>query len=134
MALTEIMPLVVSGAVVAFLVSVTASRSPLKRHVWVLPAVLSIAFLAWTVWAVVAEGPFEFWPVHTRSLWGNQIWFDLLFAVSIGWVLIIDRARALGMRVWPWLAVVATTGCIGFLAMLARFLYLREKLAQSGRS
>lgn len=133
MALTEIMPAIAAIAVVASLILVTAARPPRMRHVWLVPATLSGLFLAWTLWAAAVEGPFGFWPVHTRSLWGNQVWFDLLFAVSIGWVLMVDRARSLGLHVWPWLAVIVATGCIGFLAMLARLFYLTEKRAAGGR-
>jgi hypothetical protein len=67
-----------------------------------------------------------FWPVHTASLWGNQVWFDLLLAVSIGWFLLVPPARALGMPLGRWLLLVASSGCIGLLAMLARVLYLQE--------
>jgi hypothetical protein len=96
------------------------------RHVWVVPAALSVLFLGFSLAAVLAEGPVGFWGEHTRSLWGNQIWFDLLLAVCIGWYFAVPQAVALGMRLRLWLALILATGCIGFLAMLARMLYLRE--------
>ncbi|MCX5739995.1 MAG: hypothetical protein NTZ61_16160, partial [Proteobacteria bacterium] len=71
-----------------------------------------------------------FWTEHTRNLWGNQIWIDLLSAVGIAWFLIVPQAKALGMRPLPWLVLVACTGCIGFLAMTARLLYLRDRAPQ----
>ena len=43
----------------------------------------------------------------------------LTFAMVAVWLC----ARAVGMGPWPWLALVAATGSIGLLAMLARVLY-----------
>ena len=63
-------------------------------------------------------------------MWGNQIWFDLLLAVGIGWFLIVPQAKAQGMRLLPWGIIVLSTGCIGFTAMVARMLYLRERSGQ----
>jgi hypothetical protein len=59
-------------------------------------------------------------------MWGNQIWFDLLLAAGIGWFLIVPQAKDLNMRLLPWLVLIVCTGCIGFSAMVARMLYLRE--------
>jgi hypothetical protein len=59
-------------------------------------------------------------------MWGNQIWFDLLLAAGIGWFLIVPQAKVLNMRLSLWLVLIVSTGCIGFLAMVARMLYLRE--------
>lgn len=70
-----------------------------------------------------------FWTEHTRNLWGNQIWFDLLLATGIGWFLVMPEAKSLGIRPLPWLLLIACTGSIGFLAMIARLLYLRERFA-----
>lgn len=64
---------------------------------------------------------------HTRDLWGNQIWMDLLLATSVGWALIAPLARAVGMPLVPWVVAVLATGSIGFLAMAARLLWLEER-------
>lgn len=130
MLLIEVMPLIAVAGAALFLILTTAGGGGAYRHGWLLPAGLSAAFLAWTLWAVAAEGPLGFWPVHTKSLWGNQVCFDLLFAVSIGWWLVLPRIRAAGMNVWGWLFSVLATGCIGFLAMIARLTYLSEKARQ----
>jgi hypothetical protein len=98
---------------------------------WLLPAAGSVAFFVFSASAVVNEGPVGFWTEHTESLWGNQIWLDLLLSASVGWALMAPEARARGMRLAPWLFVVAATGSIGFLAMLARLLYLRERASRS---
>ena len=124
----EIAAWVVGLVTVAFLSFITFRKTRTK-HVppWIFPASLSALFCGWSVWSIMLEGPTGFWPVHTGSAWGNQVWFDLLFAVAIAWWLILPTARALGMRVRLWLLLVIGTGCIGFLAMLARYCFLLEK-------
>lgn len=94
---------------------------------WVLAAVTCAAFLGWSVYTVLAEGPLGFWPNHTQNAWGNQVWFDLLIAIAIGWALLLPRTRAAGMRTWPWLTLIAATGCIGLAAMFARLRYLETR-------
>jgi hypothetical protein len=93
------------------------------------PATFSLVFLLFSVYTVITEGLLGFWTEHTsHSLWGNQIWFDLLIGLSIGWVLILPSAKALGMQVKLWLLLIFATGNIGFLAMLARLMWLRENV------
>jgi hypothetical protein len=104
----------------------TKDGQQMKNH-WQFPAILSLLFLLFSVRAIVSEGLLGFWVEHTRNLWGNQIWFDLLLAVGIGWYLVVPQAKALGMRLYLWLAFIVCTGCIGFLAMIARLLYLQEE-------
>lgn len=128
MTLTQIAPLVFGFAFVGYLF---VSLGQGFRLGWRVPALLSAVFFAWTAWAIVAEGPLGFWSVHTANLWGNQVWFDLLFAAAIGWTLILPRARAQGMNVTLWMFALPLSGCIGFLAMLARLLYLEERRAKT---
>ncbi len=96
---------------------------------WVFPAAVCGLFLVFSVFAVVTEGPLGFWTEHIRNNWGNQIWFDLLLAASIGWYFIVPQAKAVQMNVLFWMVLVVSSGCIGFTAMLARLLYLQEKSA-----
>ena len=98
-----------------------------SRKLWLLPACLSLGFLIFSLVAVGIEGPFGFWSEHTRNLWGNQIWFDLLLAIGIGWFLIVPQARKLQMRLVPWLLLIVVTGCIGFTAMLSRLMFLQAQ-------
>lgn len=128
MTLTTTAPFVAGLALVAYLV---ATLNPRMRLPWQVPAVLSVLFLGWSVWAILAEGPTGFWPIHTANLWGNQVWFDLLLAAGIGWTLMVSRARAAGMNVALWLPVVPLSGSIGLLAMFARLLYLEERRAKA---
>jgi hypothetical protein len=111
--------------VAAFIARDTGGAARPRR--WLLPAGLSVVFAAFSVIAVVREGPVGFWVEHTRNLWGNQIWFDLLLAAGVAWALMVRRARGVGMPPLPWLAAVACTGSIGLCAMLARILYLEEQ-------
>lgn len=101
-------------------------QKPIRRG-WIFPAVVSALFFTFSLYAIVFEGPFGFWTEHVRNYWGNQIWIDLLIAASIGWYLIVPEARALKMNVLLWLILIVSSGCIGFTAMLARLLYLREQ-------
>ncbi|WP_409433340.1 hypothetical protein ACJ3XI_02225 [Litorimonas sp. RW-G-Af-16] len=126
----QIAPFVAAGLfILVTLIMVFKPSAFPKKGLWRLPALFAFAFLAWSVFAVLQEGPLGFWTEHTRNLWGNQIWFDLLIAIGIGWALIIKRARAVEMKLPLWLLITILTGCIGFSAMLSRLLYLEEKEA-----
>jgi hypothetical protein len=124
MSLTEIAPIIITLAALIYVFN-TLRADP--RHSWVIPAAVSAAFFIWTVVAMAQEGPFGFWSNHTGSLWGNQVWFDLLFAIAIAWTLVLPRAKKRGMKQLPWLALICATGCIGFMAMLARLLFLEKQ-------
>lgn len=98
----------------------------LQDKAWILAAVFCALLSAWSIAAIVKEGPLGFWPVHTTSFWGNQVWFDLLMALSMGWILILPRAKAAGMKSPLWLIFILCSGSIGFSAMLARLFYLEK--------
>jgi uncharacterized membrane protein len=121
---TELAPIV---ATIAFLGYLLSTMTLPQRSRWIVPAVLSGAFLGFSLLAVWYEGPIGFWRVHSVSLWGNQVWFDLLLAVAIAWTLILPRARAAGMRPAPWVLLVVASGCIGLLAMPARLWSLEQR-------
>lgn len=91
---------------------------------WRFPGGLCAVFTGWSIYAVMVEGPFGFWPNHIQNAWGIQVWFDLLIAIGIGWTLLLPRARAVGMRPAPWLVLILLSGCVGLTAMLARCRYL----------
>lgn len=128
MGLFELLPLLAGIALVVFMATLW-KRGGTGRSVWMVPAALSALFLAWSLITVVLEGPLGFWAVHTRSMWGNQVWFDLLLAVGVSWLLIVPRARALKMNLLPWMALILATGSIGLLAMTSRLLFLEERAA-----
>jgi hypothetical protein len=126
MQLTWLFPTGASALFLLFSTRVLYGDSSRLKNGWLLPAALSLAFLLFSLQAIVSEGLLGFWTEHTRNLWGNQIWFDLLLAVGIGWFLVVPQAKAQGMRLLPWLVLIVCTGCIGFLAMIARMLYLKD--------
>jgi hypothetical protein len=110
-------------AVVAFLIVIVTSLSTTIRPDWRIPAVLSVVFVAFSSWTIAQEGLLGFWGEHTDSLWGNQVWFDLLLAAGIAWTALLPRARAAGLNMWFWGVALIATGSIGLLAMLARILW-----------
>lgn len=118
-------------ASVLFLLTMTLSAAGIwRRHgAWLVPAMLSAAFLAWSMHAVAVGGVFGFWSEHVRNAWSNQIWCDLLLGVALAWILLLPRARAVGMYIWPWLALVVGTGGVGLYAMMARCLFLERRAA-----
>lgn len=104
------------------------SNVNVKKNAWIAPAALSAVFACLSLQAVFTEGPLGFWAEHTRNLWGNQIWFDLLLAGGVAWFFAAKKARLLGLRSWPWLLAIVATGSIGLLAFLARILYVEGNL------
>lgn len=105
----------------------TVARGP-----WMLPAALSLAFLCWSLVAVVTEGPLGFWHDHVEHLWSIQIYFDLLLGIGVAWFFLVPRAKTVGMNPLPWLLLTLCTGSIGLLATLARLLYLQERDLRDG--
>ena len=63
---------------------------------------------------------------------GNQVWFDLLYSVSLFWFTMLPRARKVGMNVIPWCLYVCATASIGGLHMYSRILYLEEQQKDQG--
>lgn len=122
----SILPLLAGIALVVFVLFWLTPGYSIKTTAWIFPAIVSGLFLAWSLFAVVFEGPLGFWPVHTANAWGNQVWFDLLLAAGIALALMVPEARKLGMRPLPWSVLVLCTGSIGLLAMMARLMYLRD--------
>jgi len=114
-----------AALVAGLLVAQSAGRAASAR-LWMLPAGLSFAFPVFSAFAIATEGPTGSWTEHTQHAWGNQIWFDLLFAASTAWALAAPRAKAVGMALVPWFLVILGTGSIGLLAMFARLLYLES--------
>lgn len=124
--MADLYPILPIAALMLFLLTtVREGLSPSRG--WHFAALVCAAFLAWSLYTVAAEGPLGFWPNHTVNAWGNQVWFDLLIAIAIGWSLLLPRARVAGMRIWLWLALICATGCIGLAAMFARCRYLENR-------
>jgi hypothetical protein len=127
MLFTSLSPIIAATAFLLFALYISFKGEAKIKGAWIFPTVLSLLFFVFSLETIVTEGLLGFWTEHTRNLWGNQIWFDLLLLASIGWFFVVPQAKSLGMRLLLWLVLIAGTGSIGFLAMVARFLYLREK-------
>ncbi|MFN8477931.1 MAG: hypothetical protein U0074_08980 [Kouleothrix sp.] len=118
---------------VAALIAVVASlylgakSERVNKNVWVVPAFFAFVFLLLSLQAMLTEGPTGFWTEHVRNLWGNQIWYDLLLATVAALAFSLPQAKALGMRVVPWIIFTLVTGSIGLYSFIARLLYLRAK-------
>ena len=121
-----ILPPIAYAAAVVFILWVAMARMP-ERLPWLLPAVLGVAFTGVTLYAVFTEGLIQFWDNHVANWAGNQVWFDLLLAVSIAFYLIAPRARAVGMKLLPWGIAVFATASVALLPMLARLLWLERR-------
>lgn len=102
---------------------------PLSKYVWIVPGLLSCLFAALSVRAIAREGALGFWAEHTRNLWGNQIWFDLLLGVSAAISMMLPRARQVEMRVVPWVLFCLASGSIGLYAFISRLLFLESQRA-----
>lgn len=127
MTLFQILPLAAAALfAVITIAALLAPRNP--KTDWKRPALLFAAFLAFSLYPVFKEGPLGFLPNHTQNAWGNQVWFDLLIAIGIAWILILPRAKALNMKLPHWLIFIMCSGCIGVLAMLARLYWLENKV------
>ena len=127
----SLLPTIAAVLFLLFTIYIPAKDERRMNNSWIFPATLSLLFLLFSLKAIASEGLSGVWFEHTRDLWGNQIWFDLLLGIGIGWYLIVPQAKSLGMRLYLWLALIVCTGCIGFLAMIARLLYLRDCSAEA---
>jgi len=113
-------------AVVTALV-ITQTKQRVSWPGWLVPAAIVIPFAALTGFAIAREGLFAFWPVQTDSLWGTQVWLNLVISVTAAFLFLQNRARAVGMKSEVWVLVVVFTGSIGLLLMLARMLHLERR-------
>lgn len=112
---------------------VLAARGGSARLPWQVPAGLAVGFAGWSAYAVADDGLLGFWPLHTQSPWGVQVFLDLLLMAVVAWHLLLPRLAAAGLSPWPWLVLVLSTGSIGMLAALARLLHA-EAGGSAGRT
>ncbi|MEM8489084.1 MAG: hypothetical protein AAF564_26295 [Bacteroidota bacterium] len=125
---TTLIPIVAAVLFVAYGLYMALRKADSNNPQWQMPALLSVLFLLFSIYTVTMEGATGFAIEHTRNLWGNQITFDLLLAVGAALYFAIPRAKTLGMQPLFWLLLIASTGSIGLLAMLARIVYLENKV------
>lgn len=132
MTMLQILPVLAYAGCVGTIMAIATGSSVSNRTRWLLPAVVGVAFTLFSLFQVSQDGVVQFWINHTTDLTGNQVWFDLIMAVTIGFYLIAPRARAVGMPLLPWGIAVFATACIALLPMLARVMWLEN--AQNGQA
>ena len=125
------MPVLAYLVCVGTIVAVALQMGVSSRTRWMIPGVLGLAFTLFSLVQVSQDGLMQFWTNHTTDLTGNQVWFDLIMAVTIGFYLLSPRARAVGMRLLPWGIAVFATACIALLPMVARVLWLESKTTET---
>ena len=123
----QILPPLAYAAVAAIILMTALGRGASPALRWGLPAAAGVLFLLFSLWTVAEEGLIQFWINHTTTLAGVQVWFDLVIAVAIAFVLIAPRARAVGMPLLPWAIAVIATASIALLPMLARLFWLEAR-------
>ena len=128
--------LALAGAGLAFAVAaiVFIAMRPGAPGNAVVAGALSAGFAAFTAVTIAAEGVFPVILNHTTNLWGVQVWYDLLFSLSVATFLILPRARAVGMNLPLWVAFILATASIGLLAMAARLFWLEQGNAREAKS
>ncbi|PZO44131.1 MAG: hypothetical protein DCF19_02695 [Pseudanabaena frigida] len=89
----SLLPAIAAAFFLMFSIYILAKDARPVKNGWIFPAALSILFLLFSLKAIASEGLLGFWFEHTDSLWGNQVWFDLLLGVGIGWYLIVPIPR-----------------------------------------
>ena len=127
MALVQILPVVCLLLVVGLFFAATFTDLLETKGFWIFWAVYAAVYFVFSVYAIAEDGMIMFWINHTTNWVGNQVWIDLIFAITIGWILILPEARARNMSVPFWMVFILATATIGFGAMIARLLYLRSR-------
>jgi hypothetical protein len=124
--LTPFLALAGGGLVFAVVAVIFIVMRPDAPGNAVLAGALSAGFAAFTAVTIAAEGVLPLALNHTSNLWGVQVWYDLLFSLSVAVFLILPRARAAGMNIPLWIVLIVATASIGLLAMCARLFWLEQ--------
>jgi hypothetical protein len=123
---------------VGFLVALVAIGSILARDVKVgsaaIAAALAAGFAAYTAGTIFSEGVEPVFANQTTNMWGVQVWWDLLIAITVALFLIAPRARKARMNLPLWVIFVVATASIGLLAMVARLFWLEQAAGQTQAS
>lgn len=124
--LTPFLALAAAGLVFAVAAILFITMRPGAPGNAVLAGALSAGFAAFSAVTIATEGLMPVVLNHTTNLWGVQVWYDLLFSLSVALFLILPRARAAGMSIAPWVIFILATASIGLLAMCARLFWLEQ--------
>ncbi len=90
-------------------------------------ALLAAGFWGLSIVTVAREGVLGFIPNHVQTLWGAQVWYDLVISVTIALVFIVPRARAAGMNIPVWVLACGISASLALLPMVARLFWLEHK-------
>jgi hypothetical protein len=131
--LTPFIALAGGGLVCAVVAVLFIALRPGAPGQAMLAGALAAGFAGFTAVTIATEGVFPVILNHTSNLWGVQVWWDLLFSLSVATFLILPRARAAGMSVWPWVLFILATASIGLLAMCARLFWLENRAGAATR-
>lgn len=121
--------LVIAGLAVGALAYLFIAFARGEKDRAAVAAMLCGAFAGFTAVVAWADGPITFLWLHSETLWGVQVIWDLVIALGAALLLAAPRARAVGMRVPLYVLLTALTGSIGLLAMLARLFWLERRAA-----
>lgn len=127
--LTPLFALAIGGLVFAVAGILATLLRPQARGNAMLAAALSAGFAAFTAVTIATEGLMLVVINHISNMWGVQVWWDLLFSLTVAYVLIVPRARAQGMNLPLWTLFILATASIGLLAMAARLFWLEQQAA-----
>lgn len=103
----------------------------LVKNLWIVPALASLVFGAFTLPIIYQHGLFGFITDLSRTMWGIQVGIDLMCALILGLFFAVPQARQHGVNPWPWSALTIFAGSIGFFAFAARILYARQTKSSS---
>ncbi len=124
--LTPFLALAAAGLVCAVAAIIFIAARPGAPGNALVAGALAAGFGAFSAVTIATEGLLPVVMNHTTNLWGVQVWYDLLFSLSVALFFVLPRARAAGMRTAPWVIFVLATASIGLLAMCARLFWLEQ--------
>jgi hypothetical protein len=100
---------------------------------YLVPLLVLIPFTLFSTWLVIDTGYLAWIRLCGREPWALQLLLDLIIACATCVSFMIPDARARGLRVAPYVALVATLGSIGILAYLIRRQWPTPTAVASGR-
>ncbi|MEO1591017.1 MAG: hypothetical protein AAFU71_06965 [Cyanobacteria bacterium J06632_22] len=128
MSILELLPIILYAMTIIIVLLIGADKDFPKPLTITFISILALAFIVFSVVTVVNDGLPQFWINHTTNMTGNQVWFDLIFAVAVAFYLIAPRAKAVGMPLFPWALAVILTANVALLPMLARLIWLEKQV------
>ncbi|MDX1497665.1 MAG: hypothetical protein R3352_08930, partial [Salinisphaeraceae bacterium] len=85
-----------------------------NKKLWIL-YIIFIDFVIFTGYVVYQEGYFGFLDLALGSLWGGQVFIDLVIALLLFLTWMLGDAKARGVTAWPY---VVGTFCLGSIVPL----------------